>query len=151
MPVQIMMHRLVKDIPEPRCAYEGTSAAFDLACAKTTTIQPGEFKSVPTGILLSIPDDQPYYMQVHLRSSLGFKKGLRCHIGIIDAGYTGDFGVSVVNNTDKPVTIEKGDFFAQVLTIRKPEIEIVELPEAEWEVYKTTQARGDGGFGSSGK
>lgn len=147
--VTIHMWRTAGDIPAPRTAYDGTSAAFDLAASETTTIKPGEFKNVPTGIHLSIDENDPYYMQVHLRSSLGFKKGLRCHIGIIDAGYTGDFGVSVVNNTTEEVTIQKGDYFAQVLVLEKPTIQFNEMDETSWKEYESRQQRGQGGFGSS--
>lgn len=146
---QIYMFRKDKEIPAPKVAYEGTSAAFDIACSETTTINPGEFKVVPTSIFLSIPQNQPYYMMIHLRSSLGFKYGLRCHTGIVDAGYTGDFGVSVVNNTSEPYTINRGDYFAQILVCEKPKFHFIDLDEQEWETYKNTQIRGDKGFGSS--
>lgn len=149
MSVKINMFRTSDKVKYPKVAYEGTSAAFDLAASETTTILPGEYKNVPTGIHLSIDESDPYYMQVHLRSSLGFKKGLRCHIGIIDAGYTGDFGVSVVNNTSSIVTINEGDYFAQVLVLEKPKFEIVELNETQWKEYESRQGRGQGGFGSS--
>lgn len=145
------MLRETPNTPAPKVAYEGTSAAFDLAATETVTINPGEFKNVPTGIRLCIPQDEPYYMQVHLRSSLGFKHGLRCHIGIIDAGYTGDFGVSVVNNTDKPYTIESGSYFAQVLVLEKPKFEFEELNAGEWVEFDESQKRGNNGFGSSGR
>lgn len=149
--VQINMVVTNPECPLPKTAYGGTSAAFDVACAKTTTIGPGEYKIVPTGQRFSIDESEPYYMQVHLRSSYGFKKGLRCHIGIIDAGYTGDFGVSVVNNTHEPQTISAGDYFAQVLVIEKPKVSINKMTDAQWLEYQENQARGEGGFGSSGK
>lgn len=146
--------KMIKDHPdakEPRCAYNGTSAAFDLAAVETVEILPGNDAVVPVGVRLSISEDQPYYMQIHLRSSLGFKKSLLLHSGIVDGGYTGDFGVKVMNHTKSPVTIAKGEYFAQVVVHKKPQIFFEELNPSQWAKYEESQQRGSGGFGSSGK
>lgn len=146
--------KMIKDHPdakEPRCAYNGTSAAFDVAAVETVEILPGNDAVVPVGVRFSIPEDQPYYMQIHLRSSLGFKKSLLLHSGIVDGGYTGDFGVKVMNHTKYPVTINKGEYFAQVVVHKKPQIFFEELNPKQWSDYEATQQRGSGGFGSSGK
>ena len=146
--------KMIKDHPdakEPRCAYNGTSAAFDIAAVETVEILPGNDAVVPVGVRFSIPEDQPYYMQIHLRSSLGFKKSLLLHSGIIDGGYTGDFGVKVMNHTKYPVTINKGEYFAQVVVHKKPQIFFEELNPSQWAKYEESQQRGSGGFGSSGK
>lgn len=150
-PVKIQM---IKDHPDalpPRTAYNGTSAAFDLASVETIEIPAFTDAVVPVGLRLSIDESQPYYMTVHMRSSFGFKKGIQNHIGIIDAGYAGDFGVKVFNRTAFPLTITKGEYFAQVLVHKKPQIEFVELNNEQWKEYETKQQRGLGGFGSSGK
>lgn len=146
--------KMIKDHPdakEPRCAYNGTSAAFDVAAVETVEILPGNDAVVPVGVRFSIPEDQPYYMQIHLRSSLGFKKSLLLHSGIVDGGYTGDFGVKVMNHTKYPVTINKGEYFAQVVVHKKPQIFFEELNPSQWAKYEESQQRGSGGFGSSGK
>lgn len=146
--------KMIKDHPdakEPRCAYNGTSAAFDIAAVETVEILPGNDAVVPVGVRFSIPEDQPYYMQIHLRSSLGFKKSLLLHPGIVDGGYTGDFGVKVMNHTKYPVTINKGEYFAQVVVHKKPQIFFEELNPSQWAKYEESQQRGSGGFGSSGK
>lgn len=146
--------KMIKDHPdakEPRCAYNGTSAAFDIAAVETVEILPGNDAVVPVGVRFSIPEDQPYYMQIHLRSSLGFKKSLLLHSGIVDGGYTGNFGVKVMNHTKYPVTIAKGEYFAQVVVHKKPQILFEELNPSQWAKYEESQQRGSGGFGSSGK
>lgn len=146
--------KMIKDHPdakEPRCAYNGTSAAFDIAAVETVEILPGNDAVVPVGVRFSIPEDQPYYMQIHLRSSLGFKKSQLLHSGLVDAGYTGDFGVKVMNHTKYPVTIAKGEYFAQVVVHKKPQIFFEELNPSQWAKYEESQQRGSGGFGSSGK
>lgn len=146
--------KMIKDHPdakEPRCAYNGTSAAFDLAAVETVEILPGNDAVVPVGVRFSIPEDQPYYMTVHMRSSYGFKHGIQNHIGIIDSGYCGNFGIKVMNHTKFPVTISKGEYFAQILVHKKPQIFFEELNPSQWAKYEESQQRGSGGFGSSGK
>lgn len=146
--------KMIKDHPdakEPRCAYNGTSAAFDVAAVETVEILPGNDAVVPVGVRFSIPEDQPYYMQIHLRSSFGFKKSLSVFSGICDAGYTGDFGIKVMNYSNFPITINKGEYFAQVLVHKKPQIFFEELNPSQWAKYEESQQRGSGGFGSSGK
>lgn len=153
-PVDHVTIKMIKDHPdakEPRCAYNGTSAAFDVASVETVEIMPGNEAVVPIGVRFSIPEDQPFYMQVHLRSSFGFKKSLSSYIGTIDAGYTGNFGIKVMNYSKFPITIEKGEYFAQVVVHKKPQIFFEELNESQWNKYEQTQQRGSGGFGSSGK
>ena len=146
--------KMIKDHPdakEPRCAYNGTSAAFDLAAVETITVHPNSEAVVPVGVRLSISEDQPYYMQIHLRSSFGFKKSLSNYIGTVDAGYTGDFGVKVMNYSNFPITIAKGEYFAQVVVHKKPQIFFEELNPSQWAKYEESQQRGSSGFGSSGK
>lgn len=146
--------KMIKDHPdakEPRCAYNGTSAAFDIAAVETVEILPGNDAVVPVGVRFSIPEDQPYYMQIHLRSSVGFKRGLQGFIGTVDAGYTGDFGVKVINTSKFPEVIRKGEYFAQVVVHKKPVLMFEELNPKQWSDYEATQQRGSGGFGSSGK
>lgn len=146
--------KMIKDHPdakEPRCAYNGTSAAFDIAAVETVEILPGNDAVVPVGVRFSIPEDQPYYMQIHLRSSVGFKRGLQGFIGTVDAGYTGDFGVKVINTSKFPEVIRKGEYFAQVVVHKKPVLMFEELNPKQWAKYEESQQRGSGGFGSSGK
>lgn len=150
-PVKIQMIKDHPDAKPPRTAYNGTSAAFDLASVEDVIIPPFNDMVVPVGLRLSIDENDPYYMMVHMRSSFGFKKGIQCHQGIIDAGYSGDFGIKVFNRTALPLNINKGEYFAQVVVHKKPQIQFVELNNEEWKEYESRQQRGSGGFGSSGK
>jgi dUTPase len=73
------------------------------------------------------------------------------HYGTVDAGYTGPLGVKVYNVGKQYVSIEKGERYAQIAVIPKPDYEIVEVDEEQFESIKANQGRGDSGFGSSGK
>lgn len=68
-----------------------------------------------------------------------------------NCGYTGDLGVKVYNVGPTPVTILKGERYAQIAVFEKPRYRIVELDDERFETFKQSQKRGDKGFGSSGK
>lgn len=148
--MQIYVHKTTPNAVTPTCAYNGTSAAYDVTCTETTVIPAGGSAIVPNGLRLTIDHRQLYYMIVHLRSSTGFKKDLVCHSGVIDAGYTGDLGIKIYNLGKEDVTISAGDRYAQLTVHRKETVEFTELDNATWEDFKSEQVRGDGGFGSSG-
>ena len=149
--VKIFAYKEHPDAVIPTVAYGSTSACFDITCTETTTIPAGESAVVPNGLRLVINDSEKYWMQIQLRSSKGFKYSLIPHYGTVDAGYTGPLGVKVYNVGKQYVSIEKGERYAQIAVIPKPDYEIVEVDEEQFESIKANQGRGDSGFGSSGK
>jgi dUTP pyrophosphatase len=149
--VKIFAYKEHPDAVIPTVAYGSTSACFDITCTETTLIPPGESAVVPNGLRLVINDSEKYWMQIQLRSSKGFKYSLIPHYGTVDAGYTGPLGVKVYNVGKQYVSIEKGERYAQIAVIPKPDYEIVEVNEEQFESIKANQGRGDSGFGSSGK
>jgi dUTP pyrophosphatase len=149
--VKIFAYKEHPDAVIPTVAYGSTSACFDITCTETTLIPPGESAVVPNGLRLVINDSEKYWMQIQLRSSKGFKYSLIPHYGTVDAGYTGPLGVKVYNVGKQYVSIEKGERYAQIAVIPKPDYEIVEVDEKQFESIKANQGRGDSGFGSSGK
>lgn len=122
------------------------SAGLDLRSTNSTpqTLQPLERAIFNTGLLIELPIG--YEAQVRPRSGLAFKRGLTVlnSPGTIDADYRGEIGVILVNLSNEPVTIEKGERIAQ-LVIAKHE-------RAEWEEVEVLSetVRGAGGFGSTG-
>lgn len=148
--IKLYIYRESPKAKIPEIAYNGTSAAFDLTTTEEVTIQPGESKFVENGLRITIPQEEPYYMQIFPRSSAGIKLNLRCHPGIVDAGYTGPFGVYCHNLGKAPVTIKEGDRVAQVVVHKKPGFEFVELDENGFKELESKQLRGSKGFGSSG-
>lgn len=149
--LKIYAHKMTEDAVIPEIQYNGTSAAFDLTCTETVEIPAKGCAVVKNGLNLLIDESEQYYMTIHLRSSIGFKKLCAPHQGIVDAGYTGEISVLVHNLGTQPVKIEKGDRYAQILVHKKPEFEIVEVDDIKFEELKSKQQRADGGFGSSGK
>ena len=149
--LKIYFHKTHKDAKIPEFAYNGTSAAFDLTVVEDVVINPGESKFIEHGINLTIEEHEPYFMQFYCRSSAGTKKNLRCHPGIIDAGYTGPFKVYVHNLGKEPVKIEKGERIIQVVLHKKHNFKFIELNDTEFAKLEARQQRGSKGFGSSGK
>ena len=65
--------------------------------------------------------------------------------GTIDADYRGEIKVLLVNLGDEPILINPGDRIAQLVIAPVVRAEIVEVDELE------PTARGDGGFGHTGR
>mgnify|MGYP003981657039 FL=1 len=149
--VKIYAHKVTSNAVIPKVSYNSTSACFDITCTETTTIPSKGSAVVPNGLNLTIDQSDNYWMQIQLRSSKGFKYELIPHYGTVDAGYTGDLGVKIYNLGDEDVLIEEGERYAQIAVVPKPNYEVVELNDTEWETFKNNQERGDKGFGSSGK
>jgi dUTP pyrophosphatase len=65
--------------------------------------------------------------------------------GLIDEGYRGEVKV-ILLNTDRsePFVVEPGMRIAQLVVVRVPEVELVDVAELP------SSDRGDGGLGSSG-
>jgi len=136
-----------KSVPYPSYATDG-SAAMDLyACTGSDiALLPLEKKLIPTGIAIEIPDSG-YMALVCARSGLGVKHGVTLSngVGVIDSDYRGELMVGLINLSDTPYTIKKGDRIAQliVLPIAKCQVEICER--------LSDTPRGTGGFGSTGR
>ncbi len=149
--VEIYIYREDERAKIPKVAYNGTSSSFDLTCIVDTVIPAGGSAIIPNGLRISIDQESPYWMNIQLRSSLGFMKDLIPHYGNVDAGYTGPFGVKVYNVGKEDVTIKAGERYAQVAVLWKPDYAIKELTAEQFEELVQNQQRGNNGFGSSGK
>lgn len=100
---------------------------------------------VPTGLFMEIPAG--YEAQVRPRSGLAFKNGLTVlnSPGTIDADYRGEVKVILVNLSKEPFTINDGERVAQMVIAKHEQAEWIEVEQLE------ETARGEGGFGSTGK
>lgn len=134
-----------KEIKIPARATEG-SAGFDLQAAveETVFIAPGEFKLIPTGLSISMPNDLE--LQVRPRSGLAAKHGVTVlnAPGTVDSDYGGEIKVILINHGKESFAINRGDRIAQAVFNN---IAIPTLTEVDG-LEETT--RGSGGFGSTG-
>lgn len=123
------------------------SAGMDLRAniEEPIVLQPGERHLIPTGIHIGL--SQGYEAQIRPRSGLALKHGITClnSPGTIDADYTGDVGVILINHGQEPFTINDGDRIAQMVIAKYKQVTWVEVEELQ------ATERGNGGFGHTGK
>ena len=143
--MKLRFARLRDDAILPSRAHEG-DAGLDLYAAEPAHLGPGERWSVPTGVAVEIPEGHAGL--VLPRSGLARKHGIALvnSPGLIDAGYRGEITVLLLNTDPAEVyRVQPGDRIAQLVVVG---IAAVEPTEAE---ALAESARGDGGFGSSGR
>jgi dUTP pyrophosphatase len=130
-------------------AYQSAGAAgLDLLAAvpheAPVTLAPGERKLIPTGLALAIP--HCFEAQVRPRSGLALKHGVTVanSPGTIDSDYRGELQVLLINLSDTPFMITRGERIAQLV--------IAPVIQAIWREVATLPptTRGPGGFGSTG-
>lgn len=145
--VKALSPKIGDSIPAPRFATVG-SAAMDLcACIDAdVTIAAGGRTIIPTGIAIALPSAE-YVALICARSGLASKFGITMAngVGVIDSDYRGELKVALHNSSDVDYTIHDGDRIAQlmVLPVVQPALQFVEVLDET--------ARGEGGFGSTGR
>ncbi len=143
--MELACTRLTDAARLPSRANEG-DAGLDLCASEAAVIGPGERASVGTGIAVEIP---PGHAGLVLpRSGLAARHGIALvnAPGLIDSGYRGEIRVLLLNtDREEPFEIEPGDRIAQLLVTTFAEANPVESAAL------SESARGDGGFGSSGR
>jgi dUTP pyrophosphatase len=123
------------------------AAGLDLRAAVEGDMElpPGEYVRVPTGLRIAVPPG--YEGQVRPRSGLAAKHGVTVlnAPGTIDADYRGEVQVILINHGRAPFLLQRGDRIAQLL--------IAPVAHARVEVVAELDgtARGEGGFGHTGK
>lgn len=123
------------------------AAGYDLFAdvREKTILKPQEGMLVPTGLKMAIPSG--YFGGVYARSGLSIKEGLRpanC-TGVIDSDYRGELKVPLYNDSNVARTIEPGEKIAQLII--QPYLNVAYHVTKELD----ETARGEGGFGSTGK
>jgi deoxyuridine 5'-triphosphate nucleotidohydrolase len=147
MKVRILDPRVGKEFPLPAYATDG-SAGLDLRACLDAPLElaPGKAELLPTGLAIWVAD--PGLAAVILpRSGLGHKHGIVLGnlVGLIDSDYQGQLMVSCWNRGSTAYTVQPGERIAQLV--------VVPVVQVDFEVVEdfTATARGEGGFGSSGK
>lgn len=139
------MAKLKDGATAPARAHAG-DAGLDLYACEAAHLGPGERWSVGTGVAVEIPDGHAGL--VLPRSGLARDHGIALvnSPGLIDAGYRGEVRVLLLNTDPATVfRVEPGERIAQLVITP---IALAEPLEVE---SLTESARGDGGFGSSGR
>jgi dUTP pyrophosphatase len=138
--VKIPYQRVVAVLPAYKHAHKN-DAGYDLYSAENLWIRAGETETIQTNLRVCIPEG---YVGLVTGRSGNSSRGLFCHLGTIDAGYTGPIYAVLSNLNHHMVEVKRGDRVAQLVILRLPEVELSEgdLPETE---------RGKKGLGSTGR
>jgi dUTP pyrophosphatase len=148
-PVTVQVRRVrVHPEPLPLPRYETALAAgMDLRADidGELTLGPLERAAVPTGLALALPPG--YEAQVRPRSGLALRHGITLlnSPGTVDADYRGEVQVILVNLSNTPFSLRRGERIAQLVVAPVSQVALQEVA-----VLDTTE-RGEGGFGSTGR
>lgn len=142
----LKIERLPHNEVLPEYKTEG-AAGMDLCAAISEPIElkPLERTLIPTGLKIEL--EHGYEAQIRPRSGMSVKHGItliNC-VGTIDEDYRGEVCVAVVNISNEAYTIQPQERIAQMV------ISKYEQAKIEVVVQLTDTARGEGGFGSTGK
>lgn len=129
-------------------AYETEGAAgMDIrAFLKTPMVlMPGQRALIPTGLRIDLP--RGFEAQIRARSGLAVKNGIGLvnGVGTIDCDYRGEIKIPLINWGEEPFTVNNGDRVAQMV--------ISSYERIQWSPQENLAetARGEGGFGHTGK
>jgi dUTP pyrophosphatase len=143
--MELRFQRLSDAAVAPSRAHGG-DAGLDLYAAEPAHIGPGERWGVGTGLAVEIPEGHAGF--VLPRSGLAREHGIALvnSPGVIDSGYRGELRVLLLNTDPADVfRVAVGDRIAQLVVAPIALAEPVEVDAL------ASSARGDGGFGSSGR
>ena len=143
--MELRVTKLVDGAALPSRAHAG-DAGLDLYACEAAHIGPGERWSIGTGVAVEIPD--AHAGLVLPRSGLARDHGISLvnSPGLIDSGYRGELRVLLLNNDPaETFRVIVGDRIAQLL------LTPIALAEPVEAVALGDSARGEGGFGSSGR
>ena len=143
-PIHVKLLRPGAKLP----TYGSTQAAgADLyACLEEAiVIEPGKTAFVPTGIAMEVPVNCAGL--IYARSGLACKRDLAPanKVGVVDSDYRGEIMVALHNHGLQAQTVNHGERIAQMI------ITPVITPAYEIAQELSDTARGQGGFGSTGR
>ena len=144
LPVRI--RRLDPAVALPEYQTPG-AAGFDLAASADVEIPAGAIALVPTGLVIQAPAG--HFLGIFARSSTPLKRGLMVAngVGVIDEDYCGpadEVKVQLLNFTQAPVLVKRGDRLAQGL--------FIPVARAAWQETEDDLREGSrGGFGATGR
>ena len=144
--IEIRLKRLPHGTDLPLPAYATAHAAgMDVVAAEDVTLAPGMRHAVATGFAIAIPAG--FEVQVRPRSGLALKHGITClnTPGTIDADYRGEVKVILANLGGEPFEVRRGERIAQLVPAAVQQARFAEVAELD------ETARGEGGFGSTGR
>jgi dUTP pyrophosphatase len=143
--IKILDERIRANLPSYGTA---GSAGLDLrACIdEPLTLRPGDSALVPSGLAIHLGDPGLAAIVIP-RSGLGHKHGIVLGnlVGLIDSDYQGQVLVSCWNRGREPFVVNPLERIAQLVVVPVVQVELNIVASFD------ESARGEGGFGSTGK
>ncbi len=132
-------------MPSYGSAYAGGADLYALVDEGTVTVAPHETVFVHTGLSMAIPVG--FVGLIYARSGTACKRGLAPanKVGVIDSDYRGEIMVALHNHSEIPQIIAHHERIAQMVIAPFLTADFVETETLD------DTARGEGGFGSTGK
>ena len=131
----------------PTYATAGSAGAdlYALPVGDPVVVGPGETAFLRTGLAAAIP--ARYVELIFARSGLACKRGLAPanKVGVIDSDYRGEWMIALHNHGDTPQIVNPGDRIAQFVLVPVLTPLMTEVDSLD------ETARGEGGFGSTGR
>ena len=140
--------KIVNKSHHPLPAYETAGAAgMDVHAFLESEIvlHSMERKLIPTGLFIELP--QGLEAQLRPRSGLAFKHGISLPNApaTIDSDYRGEIKVALINLGNEDFIVKDGERIAQMVIAKHEKINWLPTESLD------ETARGEGGFGSTGK
>jgi len=139
--MKVKIKKLKEEVKMPSYAHPG-DVGLDVYSLEDKILEPGEHYIFFCGFAMEFPEG--YAVIVADKGGVS-KCGIHTMGGVYDAGYRGEYNFHLVNLSDKPYTVEKGDKIAQMIIYP---VEIASVEEVE---ELSDSSRGEGRFGSTGK
>ena len=144
--MNVKVKKLSESATLPTYGSEFSAGADLYACLSgNVVILPGKTCMIPTGLAMEIPEG--YGGFIYARSGLSVKKGLAPanKVGVVDADYRGEIMVALHNHSEEERVVSHGERIAQMVIAPFLKVFFEEADSLE------DTARGEGGFGSTGK
>lgn len=132
-------------VPSYGSPYAAGADLYALTNGEVLTVNPHETVFVHTGIAMEIPVG--FAGLIYARSGTACKRGLAPanKVGVVDSDYRGEIMVALHNHAETTQTIEDGERIAQMVIAPYLTADFIEADGLG------DTARGEGGFGSTGK
>ena len=138
--------QLVEKLARGKCLAVAKDHPGAVVLDEPLTVQPMQRVLVPTGLAIELPGAHAVAL-VYARSGLSIKHGLCMAngVGVVDSDYRGELKVPMVNLGAEAYTIQPGERVAQLCIAPVYTAAFVQADALD------ETARGEGGFGSTGK
>ena len=141
-----MIVKLLRVSPNAKLPTKGTvgSVYYDIYAAEDVYLLSGGIWPVITGWNIEVPED--WFLDIRPRSGLAVK-GITVNNspGTVDADFRGELKIILINLSGAAYVIHTGDRIAQCALMPVIKCNFFEVSEL------TKTARGEGGYGSTGK